>query len=326
MQRKIKILLRNPSCQGKSIEGIFYSLFNSDIKKFEFVNLPFFKINFLSIFKNLNFTLRLKGIIHVTGDVHYVCLFPFKKMILTVHDVKSILSGSKKEIFIKKIFWFYIPSLIVKSITVVSFSSKRELVKVIPWAKSKISVIYNPYNPEIKYKPKVFNFNCPKILHLGTKKNKNLENTIKALDGINCELIIIGRLSSSQKELLIKHKISYQNFYDLPFYELVKKYYESDLLSFISTYEGFGMPVIEAQAVGRPVITSNIGVIREISKDSVFYVNPNSYSDMKIGFEKILGDNKLIENLILKGQENAKRFEISQIRSQYIELYKSLVN
>ena len=105
----------------------------------------------------------------------------------------------------------------------------------------------------------------------------------------------------------------------------MQKYYECDLLSFISVYEGFGMPVIEAQAVGRPVITSNICVIREVAKDGAFYVNPHSHKDMKIGFQKILNDKELIDNLVLMGQKNIKRFEINLIRNQYNELYKTLV-
>ena len=84
------------------------------------------------------------------------------------------------------------------------------------------------------------------------------------------------------------------------------------------------MPIIEAQAVGRPVITSNISAIREVGKDSVFYVNPFSKDDMKIGFKKILSDKELLNGLVLKGQENIKRYNNNNIKNQYKEVYKTL--
>ncbi len=69
-------------------------------------------------------------------------------------------------------------------------------------------------------------------------------------------------------------KIEYENFIDISNEELVKKFIECDMLLFASTYEGFGMPIVEANIVGRPVITSNILSMPEVAGDAAILVDP----------------------------------------------------
>ena len=166
----------------------------------------------------------------------------------------------------------------------------------------------------------------PVILHLGTKTNKNLERTIKGLQGITCKLIIVGNLNESHLTLLNQCKTEYINYSNLPFSKIKDLYENCDIVSFISLYEGFGMPIIEAQKVGRVVITAKNSAIPEIAKDSVHYVNPMNIEEINLGFKKLIQNNNYRNMLIEKGFKNVKRFDISNISSQYVTIYKELLN
>ena len=254
---KLVLLFRNYN-GGHSVENIFkyVAQYLDNSFDIEIVQLPFSGISLYSFIKNLLFVSRLKGIIHVTGDIHYVAVFPWKKMILTIHDIGSLLNDeSNLKRFFKKMFWIWIPIFLTKKITVVSNFTKNELLKLMPWTSFKISVIHNPiFNlSNSKILDNEFDVSCPKILLIGTKTNKNLERTISSLQNISCELWIVGLLNDKQSTLLKELDISYKNFVNISNVELFDLYKRCDIVSFISLYEGFGLPIIEGQSMGKIV-------------------------------------------------------------------------
>jgi len=95
---------------------------------------------------------------------------------------------------------------------------------------------------------------------------------------------------------------------------------------FASTYEGFGMPIIEAQAIGRPVITSNIGAMKEVALDTACLVDPYDVESIKNGIQKLIRDEAYRDLMIKKGLKNVERFSLETISNQYIALYKSIKN
>ena len=267
---------------------------------------------------------RSNNIYHITGDVHYMAIATGKNSVLTIHDVKSAKSGNPlKDLYIK-LFWFWLPAIFVKRITVISNFTRIELEQIIPFAKHKIRVVYNPIKGELK--PTTYNFRVekPRILLIGTKPNKNLERTFEALEKINCDLTIVGKLSENQLELLKKHNLQFTNKMNLPYSEIITCYENCDMLCFASTYEGFGMPIIEAQSIGRPVLTSEIGAMLEVANDSACLVNPYNVNSIRDGIQRILADEAYRHNLIEQGFENVKRFQLQNIVNQYINVYKEI--
>ena len=109
-------------------------------------------------------------------------------------------------------------------------------------------------------------------MHIGTTKNKNLSRVCLALKDIDCHLEIIGRLDNYLLKKLEENKISFSNSFALEQNEVIEKYYQTDILIFVSTYEGFGVPILEAQAMGIPVITSNISPMIEVSGGAAMLV------------------------------------------------------
>ena len=106
--------------------------------------------------------------------------------------------------------------------------------------------------------------------------------------------------------------------------EMIEEYKKTDVVSFISLFEGFGMPIIEANKVGRPVITSDIPVLREVAGDAAYFVDPTSVESIRNGFLQLLEDANLRQSLVEKGYENVKRFDVNKIRNQWINLYNSI--
>ncbi|WP_228850353.1 glycosyltransferase family 4 protein [Aegicerativicinus sediminis] len=328
---KCILLFRKKLPQNSSIEELFKGLFQyfdkvEDIET-EIEEVKFNGAKFKVIFKNIQQVRGLSAdIFHITGDVHYLALAKKKNMVLTVHDCGSALRGSIFKKFIVKVFWFWLPALMVDRITVISEFSKLELSQLIPFAKKKIKVIHNPVNEAITESRKVFNQNYPLILHIGTKPNKNLKRTIKALIDIKCRLRIIGKLSQEQLNLLEDSNIDYENEFFVPYERILESYKECDIVTFVSTYEGFGMPIIEAQKIGRPVITSNCSSMPEVAGEGAMLVDPYDVESIRSAVLTLIYDPLLRNSLIEEGFENVKRFEIENISQQYIKLYSDILN
>ncbi|MEH7373560.1 glycosyltransferase, partial [Neobacillus drentensis] len=187
-------------------------------------------------------------------------------------------------------------------------------------------IIYDPISSEFTFKEKQFNDKCPTILQVGTGENKNLENVIKAIKDIPCKLEIIGKLSSAQENLLNNSKINYINSFNLTDEQVRNKYIDSDIVVFASTYEGFGLPIIEAQATGRVVITSNIAPMNEVSGKGACLINPYDVDSIKNAVLKICHDSSYRNSLIEFGKKNVVRFSPQKIAKDYLKVYDEVLN
>ncbi|MEO8403099.1 MAG: glycosyltransferase family 1 protein [Chitinophagaceae bacterium] len=279
----------------------------------------------LGIFKNLFYRAKKADIYHVTGDIHYaVFSYPRNKTVLTIHDCRFMMSKSLLKRFLMKWIWLKLPVKKAKFVTVISEKSKRDVVKYTGCNPKKIAVIPDPLAPHFKYTRKVFNSERPRILQVGTAFNKNLHRVIEALGGISCEFTILGRLSEADINYLKKFKIIYRNRWDLSDEDIASEYRNSDIVVFASVFEGFGLPIIEAQASGRIVVTSNISPLIEVSGGLASFVNPFDVNSIKEGILEMINNSEKRNRLIESGLENAKRYNPTIIARSYYEIYKKI--
>ena len=329
MSKKICLIFRSKKRNEFSIEALFNSLEVYFKKKYDIESLflPSEHYNSISSLKNnLN---AVKGIsadiFHITGEVNFVCKkLPKEKSIITIHDFVDLekMHGLKR--MIRKIFWYKIPLKKCKYIVCVSRKTLNELNSFFPFTKNKSFYIPNPIDDSYQIKEKNFNKLNPRILLIGTRENKNIERTILALKDISCELLIVGKLSNEQLSLLETNKINYTNVYRISNEEMLNAYIGCDILCFCSTYEGFGRPIIEANAIGRIVVTSNIEPMLEVGGDSAIFVDPYDIDSIKNGIINCIDNDDLREKTILNGFKNAEKYRANKIAEEYMNLYEKM--
>jgi glycosyltransferase involved in cell wall biosynthesis len=281
-----------------------------------------------NFFKNIFFAFRHRGgIHHITGDIHYIALvLGRKRTVLTIHDSVFLTRYSKKDYkyWFIKFFWYQLPMWSATVVTVISEKTKKELLQLTGINPGKIKVIPNFYDPRFNRVPKSFNKQRPKILQIGTKSNKNINKLVQALKFIPCELHAVGVLEQDTLQLLKENRIEYVAYDNISFEQLNRLYIECDMVTFISTYEGFGLPILEACAVGRPLVTSSISPMYEIAEDAAVRVNPYNIFDIRRGVLKVIEDDIFREELIEKGQALVKKYHIDTVQKMYEDLYRGL--
>ncbi|MFN3587895.1 MAG: glycosyltransferase family 4 protein [Spirosomataceae bacterium] len=319
--QEILFVHRNPNV-GFSIQKVFGTITNelSQNRKIENFFLPSQKATLFGILQN-GFSARVhckeKHLIHLTGDSHYLLYFFEKNRIsVTVHDVMyyTYLKGWKKKFW----KWLYITSLQrARKVIFISEHVKKQVLKEISLDESKLFVIPNPVSPSYKSSFKSFNQQKPRILHIGTLERKNLVNTIHALKDFPCDLRIIGKLDSITISLLERNKIEYSNAHGLSDEEIQREYELCDVVNFPSKLEGFGMPIIEGQAIGRMVITSNISPMKEVAGLGAILVNPFDIESIRAGYNLIMKEIEHRERTIDLGIENVQKYQVDKIAEMY---------
>lgn len=98
-------------------------------------------------------------------------------------------------------------------------------------------------------------------------------------------------------------------------------YADADLFLFLTRYEGFGLPVVEAQALGIPVVCSGIPVLREVGGEGACYVDPANADVVATDLERMIRDPLEREAFVKAGQANIKRFSWAQMAKATLEVY-----
>lgn len=235
--------------------------------------------------------------------------------------------------------WFYrlVTRQAVKkaaAIIVPSEYVKKDLERLYQADQKKVKVIYEGYfikehQPDSLDSQKL-GITKPYLLYVGAAyPHKNLERLIKVFQQINdrgqYQLVLVGPLDYFYRRLRSEVKATDLVFTDyLTDGQLQSLYRQATLFVFPSLSEGFGFPPLEAQANGVPVVSANSSSLPEVLDDSCLYFDPLNEDQMRRQIEKVLNDQQLKEQLIIKGKENYSRFSLAKMIEEIMGLFNNL--
>lgn len=239
------------------------------------------------------------------------------KKVTTYHDVAAIKypNWSNPKIVDVNRRRLEIVEKEVDAVIAVSNSTKRDLIEISNIPEEKITVVYEgptaDFKPQSEEKIRAFKkkYNLPNNFLLaigGVGERKNLNRIKQAARNYN--LVITGQtlpwLDLSELELL---------------------YAASDALIYCSLYEGFGLPILDAFAVGCPVITSSVSSMPEVGGNAAIFVDPTKVDEIEGRIEDMTNDLNLRKEMINRGLKRVKEFSWNKCTEQTINVYRGLL-
>lgn len=279
---------------------------------------------------NLSDALRLRrrpGVLHITGDVHYLALvLPGRRTVLTVHDLGTLAGEGRLRRALIALLWFHLPVRRVAHVTTISDATRDALVALIPSCADKVTIIPNPLPAGLYTRGDRQPAARPTVLAVGTTPNKNLVRLAQAVAPLPVHLVIVGAMPDDVHDVLVSDGCcaTYASHVDIARAELAELYAQADLLAFVSTFEGFGVPIIEAQSIDLPVLTSRIEPLLQVAGDAALFVDPYDVDAIRAGVRRLTSDAALREQLIVAGRVNVRRFEPVAIAERYAEVFRAV--
>lgn len=191
--------------------------------------------------------------------------------------------------------------------------------------KRKVSVIYNGVSDEFRLLDDDYD---DYVFFVGSRASyKNFEMAAMAVAQSGLRLVVCGSPLS-----LKEHRFLQSCFRENMYVECVnadattlnRLYNRAYCLVYPSIYEGFGLPIVEAQKAGCPVIAYGVSSIPEVMGDSRLMIKSNVSSTEIMSKINLLKNQSLRKEEIESARENAKRFTLKKMQREYIELYRSI--
>lgn len=297
----------------------------------------------------LIFSAQKLDLLHVP---HFnIPLFYSGKIIVTIHDLiksefatQAATTKSAPIYFFKHLAYEAIIRLAVRraqKILVPSNYVSSKLRQKLKVPKEKIRVTYeasslanlNLKTENSKQVLEKYNIKKPYLLYVGNAyPYKNLDNLLLALKQLTHNLKLVNPCSRSAFYDRLKDKaksLGLKNHVILPGYvvddDLTVLYKEAEAYVFPSLSEGFGIPGLDAMALGVPVICSDIQTFNEVYSDAVLYFNPRNPDDIAEKIKQVLENQNLKNELIQKGLNQSKKFSWQKMAKETLSIYNSQV-
>lgn len=223
-----------------------------------------------------------------------------------------------------------------------SLATKNDIIKCYEIDENKVSVVYPGLYPREIYDGDGI---APQITGLEEEnyilsvaaihEYKNQRGLIKAFDifkgrhpEVDLKLVLVGGI---RKEMYLNDLIQQCASKDdiiltgyLNDKELVWLYKNAFLFAYISLYEGFGLPILEALDCGRPVVCSNVTSMPEVGGDAVCYCNPYEIDSVATAFEEVVFDEEMRKELISRAKIQAKKFSYEKAAREILKIYEKI--
>src|SRR2546421_9188696 len=274
--------------------------------------------------------------------------------VMTVHDVLEHLYRARDHSGLRRFLHFQLTRRMLRGaarIFAVSRFTKSEIEKLFGIPASRIEVVYNAIDERFlrghtndsdrQFLAERYLVNYPFILYAGRiSPHKNVVRIIEAFSALKAELdkegkypdlklIIIGDELSKHPDLRrtvirggVQNDVRFMGFVPI---EVLRIFYDSAMtIVFLTLYEGFGLPPLEAMAHGTPVLTSNTSSLPEVVGNAAVMVNPENVFEIMHALHRVLLDQTLREKLKQRGYDQAKKFSWDASAREILNVYENV--
>ncbi len=260
---------------------------------------------------------------------------------LVIHDL-AYLSYPNHMSWVNRMYYKYFTPRFVKRanhIFTVSNEVKQDVLKHFDLESKDITVAYNACPERLNSGEFTFGElnDVEYFIYIGSLNNrKNIGNLLKAFYNVieqepNLKLVLVGRIYQLDDPIIMMMNdlidmgsvVHLSNIRDAELNEILKR---AVALTYVSWFEGFGIPLLEAMSQGVPVITSNISSMPEVAGDAALLVDPSSPLDIGDAMLKVYKDEKIRLDLIKRGYKRLTHFSWDRtaniIYEELLKLYK----
>ncbi|MEM7184793.1 MAG: glycosyltransferase family 1 protein [Spirochaetota bacterium] len=270
------------------------------------------------------------------------------KCVVTIHDIipykmKQFFPSFAKQIYLK--LNLTLIRRFAKKVVTVSAYTAQDLQVEFGFSAQQMQVIYNAVDhtiffPETKAGDEEFlgKYQLPQnyFLTVGIgKEHKNILFIVEAMKQLwqednSIPPLLLAGTGGTLPEYLQTAVDGWEKYIflcpHLPYVELRNLYKNATALLYPSLYEGFGFPVIEAQACGTAVLAANASVLPEVLQDSAFFFDPRDRDSFLQVFRMFWQQNKNLKQWQQAGFANAARFQWQQSARAMVQLYDTLAD
>jgi glycosyltransferase involved in cell wall biosynthesis len=285
------------------------------------------------------------------ADVYHSPIFALPPVlacasVCTVHDVIPLARPDLTSSGFSQFFHRHARGSLGRASHVVTVSdySRTDILRFFPETGDRLSVVYEPVGPMFRRRNhrecaptlQKHSLRPGYLLYVGAvDRRKNLSTLLEAYASLcsrepsTPSLVLVGGSSGDGFDL----DAEVQNrtlgarvriLGRVPDDEIVDLYSGAEVFVFPSLYEGFGLPVVEAMAIGVPVVTSATTSLKEVAGDAAVLVNPEDPDALRDGMGRILADASLRDMLAARGKIRARSFSLENQGRQLLAVYRRI--
>ncbi len=272
----------------------------------------------------------------VYSTTHHAVFFLPLAQVMTLHDLLPLKFPARYRLQYFY-FKFILPVLIKRCIAIVAISenTREDILQYYKTPPTKVPIVHNAYDENLFSRERgQGHITADYILAVGASyMNKNLERLMEAYKliekQIDHRLVIVGGrkdyvqlLRKKANQLGITGRVDFLDHISAA--DLPALYRHARLFVFPSLYEGFGIPLLEAMAMGCPVVAAQSSSIPEVCGEAAFYVDPTNTESIAQGMLSVLKNTELRNVLIKKGLERVKLFSWKKSSRKVYDILKNL--
>jgi len=268
-----------------------------------------------------------------------------KPTVVTIHDLIQLFYPPENRPHLARLYLrLMVGSALrrARRVITVSRSSRRDLVNLFSADRQRMVVVANGVDPSLAERPEKETLEKLKARHglrsplilvvANDKPHKNLDLVLRAYHlavrehRIPGQLVFLGGADAKSRLRVRAERLGLGDRVRLlgkvPRDDLHTLYHVAAALLHVSLYEGFGLPVLEAMCAGLPVVTSNLGAMRELGEGAARLVNPLEVDEVAEALERVLVDDPLRRRMIDAGRKKADTMGWDRTVEETVAVYR----